>query len=51
VLTVVLGAQGGGHDLRTAKEKLEQMLNLLQNMDRDTREITLLSTHSAQDVA
>ncbi len=48
---VVLRPDGGGQDLATAREKLEQMLNLLQNMDRNTRQITLLSTNSAPGVA
>jgi hypothetical protein len=50
-IEVVLEPNGGGKDLRSAKEKVDQMLNLLQNMDRHTRELTLLSTNSAPEVA
>lgn len=50
-LEVVLKPDPDGKNLQEAKDSLEQMLNLLQNMDRHTRELTLLSTNSAPAVA
>jgi hypothetical protein len=44
---VVLEAKGGGDALNSTQETVEQMLNLLQDLDRNTRQLTLLATNSA----
>jgi hypothetical protein len=46
-LHVVLEPSGGGSALRNTENKLGKMLDLLQNMERNTRQLTLLGTNSA----